>query len=80
MSSIWREKTVGVLMGGVSAEREISLRTGAAVCDAFGELGYQVRAIEVEERGGWMATVRQVDVVFIALHGNKKTKYMGDYG
>jgi D-alanine-D-alanine ligase len=69
MSSIWREKTVGVLMGGVSAEREISLRTGAAVCDAFGELGYQVRAIEVEERGGWMATVRQVDVVFIALHG-----------
>lgn len=69
MSSIWREKTVGVLMGGVSAEREISLRTGAAVCDAFGELGYQVRAIEVEERGEWMATVRHVDVVFIALHG-----------
>ena len=69
MNSIWCEKTVGVLMGGVSAEREISLRTGSAVCEAFGELGYQVRTIEVEGGGEWMATVRQVDVVFIALHG-----------
>ena len=69
MSSRWHEKTVGVLMGGVSAERDISLRTGAAVCEAFDALGYHVRAIEVEERGEWMATVRQVDVVFIALHG-----------
>ena len=65
----WREKTVGVLLGGVSAEREISLRTGGAVCEALRGLGYDVVSIEVEADGGWLTQVRQVDVAFIALHG-----------
>jgi D-alanine-D-alanine ligase len=65
----WRGKTVGVLLGGVSAEREISLRTGGAVCEALRGLGYDVVAIEVEADGGWLSQVRQVDVVFVALHG-----------
>ncbi len=65
----WRGKTVGVLLGGVSAEREISLRTGSAVCEALRSLGYAVTAIEVQSDGGWLSQARQVDVVFIALHG-----------
>ncbi len=64
-----REKTVGVLLGGVSAEREISLRTGGAVCKALRGLGYDVVGIEVEADGVWLTEVRQVDVAFIALHG-----------
>src|SRR5215510_1066968 len=69
MTSVWRNKRVGVLMGGLSAEREISLMTGAAVCQTLRERGYAVVPIEVETNGTWMVQVREVDVVFIALHG-----------
>src|SRR5262245_63691497 len=69
MTSVWRSKRVGVLMGGFSAEREISLMTGAAVCQTLGERGYTVIPIEVETDGVWMVQVHEVDVAFIALHG-----------
>lgn len=67
--AVWRDKTVGVLMGGLSAEREISLLTGAAVCAAFRELGYHIVEIDVDTQGEWLSAIRQVDVAFIALHG-----------
>ena len=38
---------VAVLMGGWSAEREVSLVTGEAVCAALEETGYRVTAIDV---------------------------------
>ena len=69
MNGKWRNKRVGVLVGGLSAEREISLMTGAAVCQTLRERGYAVTPIAVETNGAWMAQVREVDVVFIALHG-----------
>src|SRR5215510_8386743 len=69
MSSGRHNKKVGVLLGGLSAEREISLMTGVAVCQALRERGYEVTPIEVEASGIWMTQVRETDVVFIALHG-----------
>jgi D-alanine-D-alanine ligase len=69
MSTVWREKTVGVLLGGFSAEKEISLLTGTAVCQALRERGYTVMPIEVDAHGNWINQARAVDVVFIALHG-----------
>jgi D-alanine-D-alanine ligase len=66
---LWREKRVGVLLGGLSAEREISLLSGAAVCQALGDRGYAVTAIEIDASGAWIPQVRDMDVVFIALHG-----------
>ena len=39
---------VGVLMGGQSAEREISLKTGRAICQALTRRGYQVIQIDVD--------------------------------
>lgn len=69
MSSVWGDKKVGVLLGGLSAEREISLMTGAAVGQALRERGYAVTPIEVDASGVWMARARGTDVVFIALHG-----------
>ena len=69
MSSGRHNKKVGVLLGGLSAEREISLMTGTAVCQALRERGYEVTPIEVEASGIWMTQVRETDVVFIALHG-----------
>jgi len=32
---VFREKRIGVLMGGISAEREVSLRSGAAIYNAL---------------------------------------------
>ena len=39
-------KHVAVLMGGWSAEREVSLRSGKACADALTRLGYRVTAID----------------------------------
>jgi D-alanine-D-alanine ligase len=62
-------RTVGVFLGGVSAERDVSLRTGAAAAAALRRKGYAVREIDIRE--DWLGTVRGsgVDVAFLALHG-----------
>ena len=62
---------VAVLMGGLSAEREVSLLSGAAVAVALAELGHEVRAVDVGEAlVEQVAALRgRVDAVFIMLHG-----------
>lgn len=47
MSERLTDKRIAVLMGGVSSEREISLRSGKAVFKALQELGYNVRGIDI---------------------------------
>jgi D-alanine-D-alanine ligase len=66
-----QQKTVAVLMGGWSAEREVSLVSGAGVVAALEQQGYQVRAIDVQrDLGGLMrALTPRPDVIFNALHG-----------
>ncbi len=58
---------VAVLFGGTSSEREVSLRSGAAVSKALTAAGCKVT--EVDVRGADFAWPRGVDVVFPALHG-----------
>jgi D-alanine-D-alanine ligase len=65
----WRDKRVGVLLGGLSAERDISYLSGEAVCKTLRDGGYLVVPIEVDARGTWLTGVREIDVAFIALHG-----------
>jgi D-alanine-D-alanine ligase len=63
---------VTVLMGGASAEREVSLRSGAAAAKALEQAGYVVTALDVGKDPADIATrIRQSkpDVVFNALHG-----------
>ncbi len=61
--------TVAVVMGGSSAEREISIRSGSEVMRALNSLGYDARSLDYDER--FLDAVRQLkpDVAFIALHG-----------
>ncbi|MCM0147878.1 D-alanine--D-alanine ligase [Photobacterium galatheae] len=61
---------VGVLMGGESSERSVSLRSGQAVSDAITELGYDVVAIDPKELYETLDALTSVDKVFIALHGS----------
>jgi D-alanine-D-alanine ligase len=63
---------VCVLHGGVSAEREVSLATGAQVCAALRDAGFDVTPIEVNrDLAAVIAALdaHQPDVVFNALHG-----------
>jgi D-alanine-D-alanine ligase-like ATP-grasp enzyme len=60
---------IGVLMGGVSAEREISLRTGEAIVKALRERGYDVCPIDVRYDIAERLISEQIRVAFIALHG-----------
>ncbi len=60
---------VALLMGGQSAEREISLKSGAAVLQALLESHVQVEAIDVDEHIFEKISAGNFTRVFIALHG-----------
>ena len=60
---------IGVLLGGLSAEREISLKTGQAALAALKRLGYDAVAIDVGHDLPEQLKAASVDVAFIALHG-----------
>lgn len=64
-----KNKRIGVLLGGLSAEREVSLATGQAVLRALQEKGYPARAIDVGRDIARELTTNPIDVAFIALHG-----------
>jgi D-alanine-D-alanine ligase len=60
---------IAVLMGGRSAEREISLQTGAGVLATLEQLGYSAFAADYDDRFVDNLRERKPDAVFIALHG-----------
>lgn len=66
-----KQQHVGVLLGGTSAEREISLKTGEAMAKALESKGHRVTRVFVDEDVD--RTLRQVsiDVAVIGLHGTQ---------
>jgi D-alanine-D-alanine ligase len=60
---------VAVLMGGFSAEREVSLVTGAACARALREAGYTVSEVDCGPDLPAQLTALHPDVCFNALHG-----------
>jgi D-alanine-D-alanine ligase len=62
-------KHVAVLMGGWSAEREVSLRSGAACAMALERLGYRVSRIDVERDIAAVLSQAKPDIAFNVLHG-----------
>jgi len=64
---------IGVLMGGYSSEREISLKSGKAVCEALQSAQYKVKPIDITARDpeeiSRTLNDAGIDVAFIALHG-----------
>lgn len=65
-------KKVLVLMGGFSAEREVSLVSGQGVADALKSKGYEVICHDLRDVRAFIRVLEQEhpDVVFNALHGN----------
>jgi D-alanine-D-alanine ligase len=62
-------KKIGVLMGGLSAERDVSLKSGLAVHQALLAMGYDSTAIDVRSEVANMLRDEKIEVAFIALHG-----------
>jgi D-alanine-D-alanine ligase len=60
---------VGVLFGGLSAERAVSLESGQAVLSALNNAGVNTIAIDLQENIIETITAANIDVAFIALHG-----------
>ena len=62
-------REITVLMGGWSAEREISLKTGRAVTDSIKSLGLKVSGVDLTSPEDIEKIINSLDLVFIALHG-----------
>lgn len=59
---------IAVLLGGTSAERDVSLMSGETVINALGDLGAQARPLDPADADWWQA-LQGADLAFIALHG-----------
>lgn len=64
-----KQKRVGILMGGLSAEREISIASGEAIYAALSERGFDATRIFVDRDLDRLLRQEEIDVAFIALHG-----------
>ena len=64
-----KNRKIGVLMGGLSSEREISLRTGEAVLAALQSRGHDAIAVFVDRDLDLVLRQQGIDVAFLALHG-----------
>lgn len=62
-------KRIGVLMGGTSSEREVSVRSGLAIYQALQELGYNSVLIDAGRDIVNVLKKEKVRFAFIALHG-----------
>jgi len=62
------DKKIGVLMGGNSREREVSLRSGNNVLASLLRQGLQAQALDPAE-DKFIAKLSDIDIAFIALHG-----------
>jgi D-alanine-D-alanine ligase len=60
---------IGVLLGGRSSEREISLKSGAAVLESLVRSGYDAVAIDAKDRLVEKLKKQKVGAAFIVLHG-----------
>lgn len=60
---------VGVLFGGNSSEREISLLTGSAILQALQNKGIDTVAIDIKDQSLEAISTANIDHAFIALHG-----------
>jgi D-alanine-D-alanine ligase len=63
------EKKIGVIAGGVSAEREVSLKSGEAVFRALKQKGYNAVFIDADSRLPEVLRRESIEIAFLVLHG-----------
>jgi len=65
-----RKRKIGVLMGGWSSEREISLLSGQSVLDSLKKQGFQCVGIDVNRGFQDQIKKAKIDLAFVILHGS----------
>ena len=63
------QRKIGVLMGGLSAERDVSIRSGEAIVAALTERGYDAWPLFVDRDIDLVLRQARIDVAFVTLHG-----------
>ncbi len=64
-----KRKRIGVLMGGLSPEREVSLRSGQNVYAALVRRGYCANALVLDKTDQLIPALSETDIAFVCLHG-----------
>jgi len=64
-----KNKKIAVLLGGLSKEREVSLRSGKAVANALRAKGYAAVEIDMDRDVAERLKAEKIEVAFLALHG-----------
>ena len=64
-----KKRKIAVMMGGLSREREISLKTGKAILRALTEKGYHAISIDVGPDIADVLMKEKIECAFLALHG-----------
>lgn len=62
-------RNIAVLCGGDGRERDVSLRSGEAVCKALNEAGFNAQTLDLHSMGE-IDRVKDFDAAFIAMHGD----------
>lgn len=60
---------VGVLMGGISSEREVSLNSGNSMMQHINKEKYEVIPVIIDKKEDVIEKVRDIDFALLALHG-----------
>jgi len=63
------KKRIGVLMGGLSSERDVSIRSGLAIYQGLQERGYNAVPVDVDRDVVAVLKKEKVKLAFLALHG-----------
>lgn len=61
---------IGVMMGGISSERDISLKSGENIINNLDKSQYTVIPIEINNKEDVIKKVKDIDFVLLALHGS----------
>jgi D-alanine-D-alanine ligase len=64
-----KNKKIGVLYGGISSEREISIKSGKAVLNALKKMSLRAVGIDVNRNVAEKISKENIDIAYIALHG-----------
>lgn len=68
-SASYKNLKIGVLYGGASSERKISLKSGRAVHKALKNAGYSTLWLDPKNSAKFKSQLGKIDLAFIALHG-----------
>lgn len=67
--SSFKQLTIGVLCGGRSSERKISLKSGKAIYDALQRTGFHAILIDPVKKENLNRLLKTIDIAFLGLHG-----------